>query len=443
MRRLTPLLTVLTTATAMVTLGFTAAGASAAVSAGHDGSGPVARPLPYQVFAPYYETYDTSGGLAAQSRQSGAKFLSLAFLETAAAGSCTAYWNGDTTEPIAAPAFGADIAAIQRRGGNVIPSFGGYTADTTGTDIADSCTSVPAIAQVFESLITTYHVPRIDLDVEADSLTNAAGINRRNEAIAMTEAWAAAHHQRIQFSYTLPTFPAGLTAPGLAVLQNAVADGARISDREPADFRLLHRHPAGHGGRHRDGGGRPRTPSCSRCTRRRARAQLWHMIGVTEMPGIDDYGPDETFSTADAVTVLQLGAAAGHRAGVVLGAAARQRRLSGYEGRGHLLGRGPAGVVLQPRVRALHQVRQVGRSRVRRPATAHPAHEVPARTRSGARPCGQARLRRPPGGDAGRACTRAVAARGPVARVGDGVGAGSGVGVSGRAGLGAGVWTAG
>ena len=30
---------------------------------------------------------------------------------------------------------------------------------------------------------------------------------------------------------------------------------------------------------------------------------LWHMIGVTEMPGIDDFGPDETFSTADAVTI--------------------------------------------------------------------------------------------------------------------------------------------
>ncbi len=304
MRRLTPLLAALTTATAaVVTLGFTAAGASAEVAAGHDGSGPVARPLPYQVFAPYYETYDTSGGLAAQSRQSGAKFLSLAFLQTAAAGSCTAYWNGDTTEPIAASTFGADIAAIQRRGGNVIPSFGGYTADTTGTDIADSCTSVPAIAQVFESLITTYHVPRIDLDVEADSLTNAAGINRRNEAIAMTEAWAAAHHQRIQFSYTLPTFPAGLTAPGLAVLQNAVADGARIStvnlltfdyyigtqqdmvaDTETAaaglDAQLQSLYPAA------------------------SARELWHMIGVTEMPGIDDYGPDETFSTADAVTVL-------------------------------------------------------------------------------------------------------------------------------------------
>ena len=28
------------------------------------------------------------------------------------------------------------------------------------------------------------------------------------------------------------------------------------------------------------------------------------MVGVTEMPGIDDFGPDETFATADAVTIL-------------------------------------------------------------------------------------------------------------------------------------------
>ena len=32
-------------------------------------------------------------------------------------------------------------------------------------------------------------------------------------------------------------------------------------------------------------------------------AQLWGMIGVTEMPGIDDYGPAETFTTADATAV--------------------------------------------------------------------------------------------------------------------------------------------
>ena len=289
--------------TALLALGITATGAAAATGGAGTGPGAFSRPLPNQVFAPYYEMYDTSTDLAALSQQSGARYLSLAFLETAASGSCTAYWDGDTTQPIAPASYGADIAAIQAHGGNVIPSFGGYTADTTNTDIADSCTSVAGIAQVYESLITTYNVPRIDLDVEADSLTNTAGINRRNEAIALTEAWAAAHHRQIQFSYTLPTFPTGLTASGLAVLQNAVADGARITtvnlltfdyylgtqqdmvaDTESAAAGLFGQLQSLY----------PTAPA----------RQLWHMIGVTEMPGIDDFGTDETFSTANAVTIL-------------------------------------------------------------------------------------------------------------------------------------------
>jgi hypothetical protein len=292
-------------ATALLAVGATAAGASA-----DTGHGPTSRPLPYQVFAPYYEMYDSSTDLASLSQQSGSRYLSLAFLETAASGSCTAYWDGDTSEPIAPSSYGSGIAGIQAHGGNVIPSFGGYAADTTSTDIADSCTSVPAIAKVYESLIITYNVPRIDLDVEADSLTNTAGINRRNEAIATVEAWAAAHHRRIQFSYTLPTFPSGLTSSGYAVLQNAVADGARIAAVNLMTFDYYF-------GTQQDmvadtesaAGGlfnqlRSLYPSAT------AR-QLWHMVGVTEMPGIDDFGPDETFTTADAVTILNWAREAG------------------------------------------------------------------------------------------------------------------------------------
>jgi Glycosyl hydrolases family 18 len=259
--------------------------------------------LPQHVFAPYFETYDTSAGPAALAQQSGARFLSLAFLETAQSGSCTAYWNGDTSEPISQASFGADIAAIQASGGNVIPSFGGYTADTTGTELADSCSSVSSIAQVYESLITTYNVPRIDLDIEGTSLSDTAGINRRNEAVAETEAWAAAHGRSIQFSYTLPTFPTGLPAAELAVLQNAVADGAKITtvnlltfdyyigteqnmltDTESAAQALVGQLQSLY----------PNDPTW----------QLWHMVGVTEMPGIDDFGPDETFTKVDAIALL-------------------------------------------------------------------------------------------------------------------------------------------
>jgi hypothetical protein len=310
MRRRFPLRAVLTAATTALvtaaTLGAASAGVTAAGAAPASASTwPGSRPLPAHVFSPYFETYDTTdGGLAALSQASGARYLALAFLQTASPGSCTAYWNGDTTQPISASSFGAGIAAIQARGGNVIPSFGGYSADTTGTELADSCTSVPAIARVFEELITTYHVPRIDLDVEADSLANTAGINRRNEAIAQTEAWAAAHHASIQFSYTLPTFATGLTPAGLAVLQNAVADGARVSVVNIMTFDYYY-GTAQEMATDTETAGAGLVSQLQTLYPGASAARLWHMVGVTEMPGIDDFGPDETFTQADAVTVEQ------------------------------------------------------------------------------------------------------------------------------------------
>src|SRR5450759_5386335 len=92
-------------------------------------------PLPAHVFAPYFEAYTTDSP-AALSRESGARYLTLAFIQTPAAGSCTIDWNGDPATPIASSVYGSDIAGIRAAGGNVIPSFGGYSADHTGTEIA-------------------------------------------------------------------------------------------------------------------------------------------------------------------------------------------------------------------------------------------------------------------------------------------------------------------
>jgi hypothetical protein len=301
MRRHPAFLAMLAAAAATAaTIGVTATGAGASTwhsSTWHAGT------LPQHVFAPYFETYDTSGGApAALSRASGAKDLSLAFLQTAQAGSCTAYWNGDTSDPISSATFGRDIFAIQASGGNVIPSFGGYSADTTGTEIADSCPSVSAIAQVYEKVITTYNVPRIDLDVEGDSLTNTAGINRRNEAIAQVESWAATHRRKIQFSYTLPSPTTGMDAADEAVIENAVADGARISVVNMMTFDYYI-------GTEQNMATDTETAAAGTYSVLQSLfpsdtpAQLWHMIGITEMPGIDDFGPDETFTTADAAIV--------------------------------------------------------------------------------------------------------------------------------------------
>ncbi len=258
-------------------------------------------PLPQHVFAPYFEAW-TGASPAALASQSGDKYLTMAFIQTATKGTCTPYWNGDTSLPIASSSFGADIATIRANGGNVIPSFGGYTADNTGTELADGCTDVNAVASAYESVISTYGISRIDLDVEDNSLTNTAGIDRRNKAIKLVEDWAAANGRSIQFSYTLPTTTSGLAASGLDVLKNAVSNNARIdvvnqmtfdyydgathnmaTDTETASTGLYNQlaklYPA------------------------KSAAQLWSSIGVIEMVGIDDYGAAETFTAADASTV--------------------------------------------------------------------------------------------------------------------------------------------
>jgi chitinase len=280
--------------------------AAAAVTVSASGlPGPAAeaayRSLPAHVFAPYFEAYngDSLSGLAAAS---GDKFLTLAFVQTPAVGSCTAYFNGDTSMPISPATYGADIAAIRRSGGDVIPSFGGYAADNGGTELADSCTSVDAIAAQFRKVVTTYGVTRIDLDVEDNSLSNTAGIDRRNKAIRKVEDWAAATGRRVEFSYTLPTTTAGLEDNALAVLRNAIANHARVDIVNIMTFDY-------YDGAAHDMAADTKTAADGLVAQLRAlypgrgTKQLWSMVGITEMIGVDDFGPAETFTLANARTV--------------------------------------------------------------------------------------------------------------------------------------------
>src|SRR5690349_24091997 len=167
-------------------------------------------PLPAHVYAPYYETYlaPNTPSITATAQASGAKYFTLAFLQSTGKNSCALDWNGNSSQPLSY--YASDIAALRAAGGDVIPSFGGYSADQGGTEIADSCTNVSQIAADDESVISTLGVTRLDMDFEAKSLNNSAGIDRRNQAIAMTEAWAAAQGIPLQIQYTIPVEQYGL-----------------------------------------------------------------------------------------------------------------------------------------------------------------------------------------------------------------------------------------
>jgi hypothetical protein len=191
-------------------------------------------------------------------------------------------------------------------GGDVIPSFGGYSADHGGTEIADSCTSVQAIADDYEQVVTTLGITRLDMDVESNSLNDTAGITRRNQAIALTQQWAAANGIPLQIQYTLPVEQYGLDSNGEAVLQNAVANGATVTSVNIMvfDYYIATEGVVEMGQAAVNAGGSTHTqlqPIFPGLTA----TQIWTMEGMTMLPGIDDLRKKtEITYQADATTML-------------------------------------------------------------------------------------------------------------------------------------------
>jgi hypothetical protein len=282
-----------------------AAGAHAARSADTERM-PGDAPWPAQVYAPYYETWLT-GSIPATAAQSGSRYLTLAFIQAPSPGSCSLTWNGDSAKPVPGSSFADGIAGLQRTGGDVILSFGGYGADEGGTEIADSCTDVSKIAADYESVISTYHVTRLDMDVEANSLNDTAGISRRNEAVRMTEAWAADRHLPLQVQYTIPVEPTGLEANALAVLRSAGATGTRIDvvNIMTFDYYLASEPTALDMSAEAISAARNVHSQLASLYATYSPARLWAMEGITLMPGIDDYpGKTEITSLADTRQVV-------------------------------------------------------------------------------------------------------------------------------------------
>src|SRR4051794_15824946 len=259
-------------------LGLSAAGTQAAPAS-----------FPAHVYAPYFETW-TADSLAATAQQSGANHFTLAFLETPSKTSCMLAWNGNRNDPVSNGRYltDGDITSLRAMGGDVIPSFGGWSADQGGTEIADSCKDVKTIAAAYEDVITRYGVTRLDMDVEGRSLNRSDGIDRRNKALKLVQDWAAAKERPFQVSYTLPTSVSGLEATGVAILQNAIANNTRVDVVNIMAFDYYDRVT-------RDMG----TAAVNAANG--TAAQLLSLglsttIGITLMPGLDDY-PKKTENT--------------------------------------------------------------------------------------------------------------------------------------------------
>ena len=262
--------------------GTTVAPAAAAAST-------AGRLLPGRLFAPYFETW-TKDSISAVAKASGARYLTLAFLQTPRRGSCTLTWNGNRRQRIVPGGrYTAGIARLRAMGGDVIPSFGGFSADQGGTEIADSCTSVAKIARAYESVVTTYHVTRLDMDVEARSLNNKAGIARRSAAIARLQSWAARHHRHVQIVLTLGVEPSGLPGNCLAIVRSAIAHGVRVTAVNLMAFDYYTSKTDSDMGTEAICALRSAHRQLASLYPRKSARQIWRLEGVTVLPGIDDF----------------------------------------------------------------------------------------------------------------------------------------------------------
>jgi hypothetical protein len=247
--------------------------------------------LPRHLYAPYFETW-TKDSIPQVASQSGARYLTLAFLQTLKKGSCTLAWNGSKKQ-IVKPGghYVKQIRELRAAGGDVIPSFGGFSADDGGTEIADSCKSVAKIAAAYELVVTTYGVTRLDMDVEAKSQDNKAGIARRSAAIALLQQWAARHHRIVQVDFTLGVEPSGMPSDVLNTVKSAVAHHVRITAVNIMAFDYYNAQS-----KHMTDMGTAAIQALNSSYRQLSRLyphesarRLWGLLGITLLPGIDDY----------------------------------------------------------------------------------------------------------------------------------------------------------
>jgi hypothetical protein len=280
-------------------------GLSAASAAPGRAAGAVS---PARVYAPYFEAY-LSGSLASVSSQSGVRFVTMAFVQAASKKSpCTLTWNGNKNQPVSKGAYRSGIRHLRSVHGDAIVSFGGFSADHGGTEIADSCHSVSAIAAAYEQLVRTYNLHRLDMDIEDNSVTNTAGIDRRDRAIAMLETWAKKRGIPLWVQFTLGVEPSGFDQATLNILRNAVKNHTTVNSINLMVFDYYlgkEKHPLNMGA--------DAVKAANAVHRQLAHvypsagsASLWRRLGFTLLPGIDDYpGKTEITSPADARGIMK------------------------------------------------------------------------------------------------------------------------------------------
>ncbi|BAF88899.1 type III fibronectin [Azorhizobium caulinodans ORS 571] len=176
-----------------------------------------------QTYSPYIDmSLSTSQDLLSIAKASGVTDFTLAFVLSS--GTDTLGWGGvgtlgNDTLP-SGSSIHDQVAAVQAIGGDITISFGG----ANGQEAALTFSSATKLTAAYQSVLDTYHVNKIDFDIEGGAIANTSANHLRDQALVALEA----ANPDLKVSFTLPVLPTGLTNDGLNLLKQALTDGVHI-----------------------------------------------------------------------------------------------------------------------------------------------------------------------------------------------------------------------
>ena len=233
------------------------------------------------------------------AENTGLRAFSLGFV-TNGATNCTASWFN--AYAMSAGFELSDINSLRSIGGDVKPSFGGEA----GTELAQACTDVTSLTAAYQSVIDEYDLTQIDFDIEGAAVADHASIDRRSAAMAALQSAAKAAGKSLAITLTLPVLPSGLDANGQYVVRSAVSHNVDVSTvnvmaMDYGDSEAP--NPAGKMGTYAIDAAQSTEQQLAGWYPGKTAAQLWNMVGVTPMLGVNDQS-DEVFSQSDETQLI-------------------------------------------------------------------------------------------------------------------------------------------
>ncbi|WP_425266111.1 cellulose binding domain-containing protein [Amycolatopsis regifaucium] len=175
-------------------------------------------PLPGGRGAPYlYLGWGSPPNPQTVMNATGIKWFTMAFILSS--GGCNPAWDG--SRPLQGGVDANAIAQIKAAGGQIVPSFGGWS----GNKLGPNCSTPEALAGAYQKVIDAYGLKAIDIDIEnTDEFENAVVQDRVLNALKIVKA----NNPGIQTILTFGTTTSGPNSWGQRLIDQSKALNAGI-----------------------------------------------------------------------------------------------------------------------------------------------------------------------------------------------------------------------